>query len=80
MNEKNGAFHAESPVLLFSTKPVKAARRKSTKVFQGGQITLQRFHNFLQGMQRKVCNAFIHLCNRCILFWGSLYKYITLHW
>ena len=46
----------KTPVSLFSNKPVKAARRKVTKFYQGGQITLQCFRNFLQGLQRKVCN------------------------
>lgn len=54
---KNGAFHAERPPFPFSTKPIRAARCKGTKALQSGQKVMHRFHNILQGVQRKVCNG-----------------------
>lgn len=45
----------------FSTKPIRAARGKVAKDLQSGQKVMHRFHNFLQGLQRKVCNGFINV-------------------
>lgn len=54
MNEKNGAFMTGiTPFSIFSTKPVGAARRKFTKVFQGGQRKCNIFGTFCKACKEK---------------------------